>query len=181
MLGTRTAPTGRIHSTGLAALIALAFSLGAPLAQASELDHEIDQLKAQVAQHSAAVYTFEQKILYPASTRLAVFLTQVGQAALSLDAVELFLNGQPVTSHLYSERERDSLEQGGVQQLFVGNLPNGEHELKIVVSARSVKDTYVRRETIHRFEKRPGSTRLQLSLDAPAPDFAPRVSLVDWK
>ncbi|MCM0611858.1 AraC family transcriptional regulator [Marinobacter sediminum] len=151
------------------------------MASASGIDDEIEQLRAAVSDHSAQVYALEQKLLHPADTRLAVFLTLGTRDSLDLDSVELFVNGKPVASHLYSERERGSLEEGGIQQLFTGNLPNGAHELKTIVTARSANDHFVRREAIHRFQKQPGTLRLQVSLDARAPDYEPRVSFVEWK
>jgi hypothetical protein len=153
----------------------------APALAATSLDEEIEALSAEVAEHSANVFTLEQKLLHPANTRLAVFLTLQSREALDLDSVELFLNGQPVASHLYTGRERASLERGGIQQLFTGNLRNGQHELKTVITARSANDDFVRRESVHRFRKRPGALRLQMSLEAQAPDYEPRVSFLEWK
>ncbi|MGB1479185.1 MAG: AraC family transcriptional regulator, partial [Marinobacter salsuginis] len=155
--------------------------LTAPAIPAAGLDEELERLSAEVASHSERVFALEQKVLHPANTRLAVFLTLQSRDALDLDSVELFVNGQPVASHLYSDRERASLERGGIQQLFTGNLQNGEHELKTVITARSADDDFVRRESTHRFRKRPGVLRLQLSLEARAPDYEPRVSFVEWE
>ncbi|MBC7182663.1 MAG: AraC family transcriptional regulator [Marinobacter sp.] len=155
--------------------------LSAPALAATSLDEEIESLSAEVAEHSANVFALEQKLLHPANTRLAVFLTLQSREALDLDSVELFLNGQPVASHLYNGRERASLERGGIQQLFTGNLRNGQHELKAVITARSANDDFVRRESVHRFRKNPGTLRLQMSLEAQAPDYEPRVSFVEWK
>ncbi|WP_417566792.1 AraC family transcriptional regulator [Marinobacter sp.] len=182
MFGIQQAQKCRINEhrafTGWLILFLL---LHAPTMAATELDEQIEELSAEVAGHSARVFALEQKLLHPANTRLAVFLTLQSREALDLDSVELFLNGQPVASHLYTERERSSLERGGVQQLFTGNLQNGEHELKTVITARAANDDFVRRESVHHFRKRPGALRLQMSLEARAPDYEPRVSFVEWK
>ena len=161
-----------------AAVLAL---LIAPVAAMAELDEEFERLSAEVASHSARVFALEQKVLHPANTRLAVFLTLQSRDALDLDSVELFINGHPVSSHLYSDRERESLERGAIQRLFTGNLENGEHELKTVITARSADDDFVRRESTHNFRKRPGVLRLQMSLEARAPDYEPRVSFMEWE
>lgn len=156
-------------------------SFAATAVQASDLDARIDALKSQVNDHSAKVFALQQNALHPANTKLAVFLTLGARDSLELDSVELYLDGKPVTSHLYSSRELSSLQNGGVQQLFIGNLANGEHELKTVVSAQSANDRFVRRESVHRFTKRPGPLRIQMSLEAPAPEFEPRVVFHEWK
>lgn len=151
------------------------------VAGVDEVDRAIEQLKSRIADHSAQVFALEQELLYPADSRLSVFLTLASRDALDLDAIELFVDGKPVVSHLYSAQEQGALEEGGVQQLFKGNLANGEHNLKVVITARAGDERFVRRESEHRFHKRPGNLRMQMSLDARAPDFEPRVSFVEWK
>ncbi|GGC72623.1 AraC family transcriptional regulator [Marinobacter halophilus] len=149
-------------------------------AAGASLDEEIDRLTAEVSRHSASVHSLEQQLLHPVNTRVAVFLTLQNHQALDLDSVELFVNDQPVASHLYSATERASLEQGGVQQLFVGNMADGSHQLKTVINARAANRRFVRRELVHRFQKRPGTLRLQMTLDARAPDYEPEVTFVEW-
>jgi len=148
---------------------------------AESLDHEIDRLKADVADLSQTLYELEESVLYPVDTQVAVFLTLEKKEGLDLDSVELYLNGTPVASHLYTDRERDSLKQGGVQRLYIGNLPHGSHRLKAVLTARSANERFVRREATHQFRKRPGESRIQLTLDAAAPDYEPVVSFREWK
>lgn len=151
------------------------------LMASTAVDQQIEQLRARVSAHSVEVNRFEQELLHPVDTRVAVFLTLAGRNGLEVDAVELFIDGQPVASHLYSKRERNALERGGVQQLFTGNLSNGGHEIKAVISVRTAKDQFIRRESVHRFTKSTGTHRLQLALDAHAPDYEPDVTITEWK
>ncbi|MGB1835703.1 MAG: AraC family transcriptional regulator [Marinobacter adhaerens] len=182
MVGIQQLQSGRISLQKVISIAVLVpVLLAAKTSVAAGLDEELKELSAKVASHSEDVLALEQKVLHPANTRLAVFLTLQSRDALDLDSVELFVNGQPVASHLYSDRERTSLERGGIQQLFTGNLENGEHELKTVITARSADDDFVRRESTHKFRKRPGVLRLQMSLEARAPDYEPRVSFVEWE
>lgn len=107
----------------------------AATSHSSSLDDQIERLSADIVRHTASVHALEQKLLYPVNTRVAVFLSLTNRQALELDSVELFVNDQPVTAHLYTENERNSLGQGGVHQLFIGNLAEGEHNLKAVINA----------------------------------------------
>ena len=150
-------------------------------ASAGSLDSDIDRLKADVAELSQTLYELEESVLYPVDTQVAVFLTLSNREGLDLDSVELYLNDTPVASHLYTNRERDSLKQGGVQRLYIGNLPHGSHQLKAVLTARSTNERFVRREAVHQFRKRPGESRIQMTLDAKAPDYEPVVSFQEWK
>ncbi|MBL3556747.1 AraC family transcriptional regulator [Marinobacter sp. JB05H06] len=156
-------------------------ALLAPGLLADTLDTEIDRLKADVADLSQTLYELEEDVLYPADTQVAVFLTLKDREGLELDTVELYLDDMPVASHLYTERERTSLKRGGVQRLYLGNLPHGAHQLRAVLTARSANERFVRREVTHDFRKRPGESRIQMTLDARAPDFEPVVSFQEWK
>lgn len=164
----------------VAVFVCLSGLLALP-ALASDLDREIERLNADVLKHAAKVFELEQALLHPADTRMAVFMTLDSGQALALDSIELYLNSIPVASHLYSDHEQAALEAGGVQQVYTGNLPDGTHELKAVITARSANDDFVRRESVHRFRKRPGTLRLQLGLSADAPDYEPDVTMVEWK
>lgn len=147
----------------------------------AELDREIDAIKSDVASLSQTLFELEESVLYPADTQVAVFLALKDRDGLELDSVELYLNGSPVSSHLYTDRERESLRKGGVQRLYMGNLPHGGHQLKAILTARSANERFVRREVRHEFRKRPGESRIQMTLDAAAPDYEPVVSFQEWK
>lgn len=176
-------PVRRRFEVAVAAAMALfmALLLLAPVALAETLDSEIERLKTDVADLSQKLYELEEDVLYPADTQVAVFLTLKDREGLELDTVELYLDDMPVASHLYTERERGSLKRGGVQRLYIGNLPHGSHQLKAVLTARTANERFVRREVTHQFRKRPGESRIQMTLDARAPDFEPVISFQEWK
>lgn len=179
-----TEPVGRRLRVAVATVAALFMAIMVPAGQqalADTLDSDIDRLKADVAALSQTLYELEEDVLHPADTQVAVFLTLRDREGLELDTVELYLDGTPVASHLYTERERASLKQGGVQRLYTGNLPHGAHQLKAVLTARSANERFVRREVTHDFRKHPGQSRLQMTLDARAPDYEPVVSFQEWK
>ncbi len=150
-------------------------------AAADELDKDISQLRADVASLAGEVFALEEDILHPADSQVTIFLTLARKDDLTLDSVELYVDDTPVASHLYTDREFGALQQGGVQQLYTGNLPHGDHVLKVVLTARAANDRYVRRESTHSFRKPPGELRIQMSLEARAPDYEPRMSFREWK
>lgn len=168
-----------------ACALALAVATGAVQAEdddsLTELDREIEAIKSEVASLSQALFDLEESVLHPADTQVAVFLALKDRKGLNLDSIELYINDSPVSSHLYTQRERDSLREGGVQRLYIGNLPHGGHEIKAVLTARSGNERFVRREVRHQFRKRPGESRIQMTLDASAPDYEPVVSFREWK
>ena len=101
MFGTQQTQRRRIAHRRVVAIGSVILALlTAPAIPAAGLDEELERLSAEVASHSERVFALEQKVLHPANTRLAVFLTLQSRDALDLDSVELFVNGQPVASHL---------------------------------------------------------------------------------
>ena len=64
--------------------------------------------------------------------------------------------------------------------MFVGHLANGPHTLEAVINARTSNKRFVRREIQHHFEKDSGTLRVQMSLDARAPDYEPDVTFREW-
>src|SRR5690554_6464256 len=72
---------------------------------ASSLDDEIDTLKAETSATGKDTVQLEEKVRQLVDTRLSVFLTQGSQNGLDLDSVELFVNGKPAVSHLYTPNE----------------------------------------------------------------------------
>jgi hypothetical protein len=50
--------------------------------------------------------------------------------------VRLQINGQLVAHYIYSFKELDALRKGGVQRIYVGNVPTGSHELEVLVDGK---------------------------------------------
>lgn len=170
---------GFIAALCVSAIVVLTSAL-VPVA-AAPLDDEIGTLATETSATAKDIAQLEQKVRQLIDTRLSLFLTLGSQNGLDLDSVELFVNGKPAVSHLYTPNENGALKQGGIQKLFMGNLVNGTHELKAVITARAANDRFVRRESLHSFKKRPGELRLEMALEARAPDYEPRVSFVEFK
>ncbi|CAH0992516.1 hypothetical protein SIN8267_02648 [Sinobacterium norvegicum] len=96
-------------------------------AEVLRLSNEIQSLKKDVIAINQTVRVMEEKILFPTTTKYAVFLSVKGGEFFSLESVKLKLDGKLVASHLYSEKQRNSLKRGGVQQLYITNINQGKH------------------------------------------------------
>ncbi len=142
---------------------------------------EIERLKGEVAALSQELIELQQAAFYPADTRFFLFLSLASNDGLTPESIEIAIDGRPVVSHLYSEREKLSLQRGGAQALYTGNLSLGEHRLDITLAAQAQNDRYVRRESSLTFRKRAGETTIELQLAASSPDFEPSITLQDWQ
>ena len=98
----------------------------------ASLDADIEALEQELMSLNAELMILEEDLLYPASSRVAVYLSMDVGVLFRLDAVTIKLNGKEVTHHLYTERQTNALFRGGVQQLYVGNARQGANELTAV-------------------------------------------------
>lgn len=145
------------------------------------LDQDIDALAADVSDLSQNLFDLEQTMLFPANTRVAVYLSVTDRDAFMLDSVELSINGKPAVSHLYTDQERLALRQGAIQQLYMGNLPAGTHNLTATFNGQTASEHYVRKQHQFTFRKLPGETRVQLVVEAGQQGQQPEFSLREWQ
>ena len=75
------------------------------------------------------LFILEEDLLFPPNTQFSVFLSMDSGALFGLDSVQIKVNDKNIANHLYTERELAALRRGGVQRLYIGNLPSGEHEI----------------------------------------------------
>lgn len=148
-------------------------------AAASALDDDIAAFTEDAGRHSVSIQSLERNQLRPLGTRLTVFLTLDSGDGLDLDSLDLFIDSRPVASKLYALQEQPALNADEAEQLYVGHVARGGHELKVVVTARSADGDFVRREATHLFTKHSRTLAVRLNLSANAPDFEPRVSFVE--
>jgi hypothetical protein len=93
------------------------------------IDSSIEALKKEVLSLNRDLFILEEDLLFPANTQFSVFLSVNAGSLFALDSVQLKVDAKTVANHLYTERELAALLRGGVQRLFIGNLPSGEHEV----------------------------------------------------
>ena len=107
-------------------------SLDEDTAEEASLDADIEALKKEVLSLNRDLFILEEDLLFPANTQFSVFLSINAGALFSLDSIQLKIDDKNISNHLYTERELAALKRGGVQRLYIGNLPAGEHEVVII-------------------------------------------------
>ncbi len=98
----------------------------------TSLDTDIEALKKEVLSLNRDLFILEEDLLFPSNTQFSVFLSMNAGALFSLDSIQLKIDDKNTANHLYTERELAALKRGGVQRLYIGNLPSGEHEIIII-------------------------------------------------
>ena len=120
----------------LSKLLLLIFMLGFWMTSANAnedtdeaLESSIEALKKEVLSLNRDLFILEEDLLFPANTQFSVFLSMNAGSLITLDSVQLKIDDKNVANHLYTDRELAALKRGGVQRLYLGNLPSGEHEI----------------------------------------------------
>src|SRR5690349_17840038 len=100
------------------------------------LDEQVQETKSDVLSIAAELNQLEEKLLYPSGTQVAIFVAMAKGDQMRLDAVRLQIDGQLVAHYIYSFKELEALHKGGVQRIYVGNVPTGDHELNVLVDGK---------------------------------------------
>ena len=119
----------------------------------SQLESDIEALKKQVLSLNRDLFILEEDLLFPSNTQFSVFLSFNASGLFKLDSVQLRVNDKKIAGHLYTRRELAALQRGGVQRLFMGNLPSGEHELVAIFTGTGPNGRDYRRGKSIVFEK----------------------------
>lgn len=145
------------------------------------LDQETQALKKSVLELNRDLFVLEEELLYPANTQVAVFVSLDVGEYFALDSVELSVDGKNVSNYMYTERELNALRRGGVQQLYVGNLKVGEHELVAVFTGRGPHERDYRRGATLTVEKNIGSKYVELRISDSVKILQPEFVVREWE
>lgn len=145
MRGTALAPGSTRCPLLVAALIALMSALGGSPMLADDgakqemrsLDEQVQEVKSDVLGIATELDRLEERLLYPSSTQVAVFVSVAAGETFRLDSVQIQIDGAPVARHVYSFKELEALQKGGVQRIYTGNVSTGQHRIEVSVAGKS--------------------------------------------
>jgi archaellum component FlaG (FlaF/FlaG flagellin family) len=105
------------------------------------LDQQVQDIKSDVLAIAAELRVLEEQLLHPSDSQVAVFVSLGGGAEAEdvvLDSVSVSIDGEVVAEHVYSFKEIEALQKGGVQRIHTGNLRTGEHSLEVHLRGQRV-------------------------------------------
>lgn len=146
----------------------------------SELSNKLEQLKSQVLQLNRELFILEEDLLFPASTQIAIFVSVDIGRFFKLDSVEVKINSQDVAGFLYTDRQREALEQGGIQKLYLGNLKIGNYQLTAIFNGLDNEGRTIKRAINYPFEKDDDSLMIELKLVDETSNFRTKVIVEEW-
>ena len=100
----------------------------------------------------------------PSNTQLALFVSLKGTGKLRLDAVRLKVDGQDAVHHIYTFKELEALQGGGVQRLHTGNVRTGEHSVEVTLIGKT-GDADFQQVAAYKFKKAVEPKLLEIVID----------------
>jgi hypothetical protein len=100
------------------------------------LDGQVQEIKSDVLNIASELGNLEERLLYPSNTQIAVFVSMAEEEDFRLDSVQIEINGELATHHIYSFNELEALQKGGVQRAYTGNIVTGSHELRVTMMGK---------------------------------------------
>ena len=97
------------------------------------LDGQVQEIKSDVLNIASELRNLEERLLYPTNTQLALFVAIADNEKFRLDSVQIEIDGELATHHIYSFQELEALQKGGVQRIYTGNVVTGGHQLRVTM------------------------------------------------
>ena len=150
-------------------ILALVVTAPARSETADKAAADTEALKYEAVDLISRLHRLEQKLLYPAHTRVSVFLSVAQNSHVDPHSVSLEIDNNKVTDHMYTQREASALRSGGIQRLHTGNMLTGKHRLQ--VSFRQIqKDGSIRTHKLeYKFDKDDKAEYIEIIVDSTKP------------
>lgn len=123
------------------------------------LDEQVQDIKQDVLAISTELLQLEEKLIYPSNTQVSVFVSMAGDQGARVDSVDIRVDGEDVMHHVYTHKELEALQSGGVQRIYTGNVRAGQHKLEVTVSGQDFEET-----ASHTFSKEQGPRLVEITL-----------------
>jgi len=174
------APTAAAAPTASAAPTDTA-APAAPPTDFKTLDQEVQGLKKDVIDLNKDLFVLEEELLFPANTQVALYVSMDVGTFFALDSVTIKIDNKEVKNYLYTAREADALLKGGVQQIYLGNLKVGKHELVAFFTGKGPMERDYKRGATINFDKGVGAKYLELKITDRVTKHQPEFTIKDWE
>jgi hypothetical protein len=135
--------------------------------QIKGLDEQIQDIKTDVLAISTDLVQLEEKLLYPSNTQVSLFVSLAQGEKFRLDAMEIKIDGKDAAHHLYTFKELEALQKGGVQRIYTGNIRAGEHTLDVTLIGKTAGNSDFRHDASYKFTKDVGPRLVEIRLAGP--------------
>ncbi len=144
------------------------------------LDGQVQEVKSDVLSIASELGNLEERLLYPSNTQIALFVAMPEGEAFRLDAVQVEINGELATHHIYSYKELEALQKGGVQRVYTGNVATGDHQLTVTMMGKLKDGKDISQSDSFAFAKGIEPKALGITLGRPGSGSASGIQVGDW-
>jgi len=152
-----------------------------PPADFKTLDEEVQGMKKDVIDLNKDLFVLQEELLFPSNTQVAVYVSMDVGTFFALDSVTLKIDNKEVKNYLYTAREADALLKGGVQEIYLGNLKVGKHELVAFFTGKGPVERDYKRGATAVFIKGVGAKYLELKITDRVTKHQPEFKIKDWE
>jgi hypothetical protein len=135
--------------------------------QIKGLDEQVQDIKKDVLGISTELNLLEEKLLYPSNTQVSLFVSLAPGDDFRLDSVEIELDGKAVAHHIYSFKELEALQAGGMQRIYTGNIRSGTHQLMVGFAGKTSSGADYRDTESYSLNKDVAPGLVEISLAGP--------------
>jgi hypothetical protein len=143
------------------------------------LDEQVQEIKSDVLSIAAELSNLEEQLLYPSGTQVAVFVSLAEGETFRLDSLKIQIDDRLVAHHIYSFKELEALQKGGVQRIYTGNVPAGEHRFEVFLAGKLRGGSEFHGTETFSFRKEVEPKLLGVTLAGGA-SGGPSIQLGDW-
>ena len=145
------------------------------------LDTDVQDLKKEVLDLNKDLFVLEEELLFPSNTQVAVYVSMDVGTFFNVDSVMLKVDNKEVANYLYTAREAEALQKGGVHRIFIGNLKVGQHELVAFFTGKGPHERDYKRGATLNFEKGVGSKYVELKISDRVRKLQPEFIIKEWE
>ena len=135
--------------------------------QIKGLDEQVQDIKNDVLGIATEIARLEEKLIYPTNSQISIFVAVLQGEKFRLDAVKLKIDGKEVANHIYSSKELEALQHGGVQRIYTGNIRTGDHVLETTSIGKSTSNSDYQQNATYKFTKETDSRLIEITLAGP--------------
>jgi len=144
------------------------------------LDGQVQEIKSDVLSIASELGNLEERLLYPSNTQIALFVALADGEVFRLDAVHVEINGELATHHIYSYKELEALQKGGVQRIYTGNVATGDHQLTVTMIGKLKNGDDLSQSDSFAFAKGIQPKALGITLGQPGSGSSTGIQVGDW-
>jgi hypothetical protein len=135
--------------------------------QIKGLDDQVQDIKSDVLDITNKLIQLEEKLIYPLNTQVSIFLAVAQGDKFRLDAVKVKIDGKEIANHIYTSKELEALQHGGVQRIYTGNIRSGEHALEVAIIGKSTGNDDYQKNAGYKFTKDLGTKLIEITVAGP--------------